>query len=182
MRPRGTPPPRSLHGVDVAIRRAGAEALDRLRPLWLELHHHHQHVGGAALGPYVGDDASWAARRELYREFFAGGGFAALAERDGELIGYAMVAIKTSAETELDDTWVSAPRVADIETMSVLPAARGAGVGTALLDFVDAELAAEGIDDVLIAAFVTNLDAIRLYERRGFRPASLYMIRLAARS
>ncbi len=182
MRPRGTPPPRSLHCVAVAIRRAGAEALDRLRPLWLELHHHHQHVGGAALGPYVGDDASWAARRGLYREFFAGGGFAALAERDGELIGYAMVAIKTSAETELDDTWVSAPRVADIETMSVLPAARGAGVGTALLDFVDAELAAEGIDDVLIAAFVTNVDAIRLYERRGFRPASLYMIRLAARS
>ena len=182
MRPRGTPPPRSLPGVDVTIRRAGAEALDRLRPLWLELHHHHQHVGGAALGPYVGDKASWAARRELYREFFAGGGFAALAERDGELIGYAMVAIKTSAETELDDTWVSAPRVAVIETMSVLPAARGAGVGTALLDFVDAELAAEGIDDVLIAAFVTNVDAIRLYERRGFRPASLYMIRLAARS
>ena len=181
MRHRGTPPPRSLRHVDVAIRRAGAEALDRLRPLWLELHHHHQQVGGTALGPYVGDDASWAARRELYREFFAGGGFAALAERDGELIGYAMVAIKSSAETELDDTWVSAPRVAEIETMSVLPAARGAGVGTALLDFVDAELAAAGIDDVLIAAFVTNLDAIRLYERRGFRPASLYMIRLAAR-
>ena len=93
-----------------------------------------------------------------------------------------MVAIKTSAETELDDTWVSGRRVAEIETLSVLPAARGAGVGSALLDRVDAELAAAGIDDVLIAAFVTNLDAIRLYERRGFRPASLYMIRLAARS
>ena len=182
MRPRGTPPPRSLPRVDVHIRRAGAEALDDLRPLWLELHHHHQAVGGPALGPYVDDEASWAARRALYGEFFAGGGFAALAERDGALIGYALVAIKTSAETELDDTWVSSPRVAEIETMSVLPEARGAGVGTALLDFVDAELAAAGIDDVLIAAFVTNLDAIRLYERRGFRPASLHMIRLAARS
>jgi ribosomal protein S18 acetylase RimI-like enzyme len=182
MRPRGTPPPRSLQSVDVAIRRAGAEALDRLRPLWLELHHHHQAVGGAALGPYVGDDASWAARRELYTEFFAGGGFAVLAERRDELIGYAMVAIKTSAETEFDDTWVSGRRVAEIETLSVLPAARGGGIGSALLDRVDAELAAEGIEDVLIAAFVTNLDAIRLYERRGFRPASLYMIRLAART
>jgi ribosomal protein S18 acetylase RimI-like enzyme len=168
--------------VDVAIRRAGAEALDRLRPLWLELHHHHQVVGGPRLGPYVSDDASWAARRELYAEFFAAGGFAVLAEREDELVGYAMVAIKTSAETELDDTWVSGRRVAEIETLSVLPAARGAGVGGALLDRVDAELAAAGIDDVLIAAFVTNLDAIRLYERRGFRPASLYMIRLAARS
>jgi ribosomal protein S18 acetylase RimI-like enzyme len=165
----------------IEITRAGAEALDRLRGLWLELHHHHQAVGGAALGPYVDDDASWAARRALYKGFFAGGGFAVLAERAGELIGYAMVAIKTSEETELDDTWRAAARVAEIETMSVAPAERGAGIGSALLDRVDAELEAEGIRDVLIAAFVTNADAIRLYERRGFRPASLYMIRLAER-
>jgi ribosomal protein S18 acetylase RimI-like enzyme len=168
--------------VEVTIARAGAEALDRLRPLWLELHHHHQAVGGPALGPYVGDDESWAARRALYAEFLAGGGFAVLAERDGELIAYAMVAVKTSAETELDDTWRSGERVAEIETLSVAPSARGRGIGSALLDRVDAELEAEGIHDVLIAAFVTNLDAIRLYERRGFRPVSLYLIRLAGRT
>jgi ribosomal protein S18 acetylase RimI-like enzyme len=163
------------------ISRAGAEALDDLRPLWLALHHHHQAVGGERLGPYVDDDTSWAARRLLYQGFFAGGGFAMLAEQDGRLVGYAMVAIKTSEETELDDTWVSGDTVAEIETLVVLPAARGDGVGSALLDAVDAELAERGIEDVLIAAFVTNVDAIRLYERRGFRPASLYMIRLARR-
>jgi ribosomal protein S18 acetylase RimI-like enzyme len=168
--------------VSPTITRAGAEALDRLRPLWLALHHHHQRVSGERLGPYVDDDASWRARRELYAGFLAAGGFALLAEDDGALVGYAMVAIKTSAETELDDTWISGERVAEIETLVVLPEARGGGVGTALLDAVDAELAAEGIGDVLIAAFVTNVDAIRLYERRGFRPASLYMIRLAART
>jgi len=182
MRHLRTPPPRSLGRVDLAIRRAGAEALDRLRPLWLELHHHHQAVGGPALGPYVGDDESWTARRELYAEFLAGGGFAVLAERGGELIGYAMVAIKTSAETEFDDTWRSGPQVAEIETLSVAPAARGQGIGSALLDRVDDELEAAGIDDVVIAAFATNAVAIRLYERRGFRPASLYLIRLGARA
>lgn len=166
----------------VTITRAGAEALDRLRPLWLVLHRHHQAVGGERLGPYVGEDASWTARRALYAEFFAAGGFAMLAERDGALVGYAMVAIKTSAETELDDTWVAGERVADIETLVVLPETRGDGVGSALLDAVDVELEAEGIHDVLIAAFVTNTDAIRLYEKRGFRPASLYMIRLAGRT
>ena len=78
---------------------------------------------------------------------------------------------------------MSGGRVAEIETLSVAPRrARRRRSARALLDRVDAELAAAGIDDVLIAAFVTNLDAIRLYERRGFRPASLYMIRLAARS
>ena len=168
--------------MGLTITSAGAEALDRLRPLWLELHHHHQAVGGPVLGPYVDDDASWSARRTLYTDFLAGGGFAVLAERDGELIGYAMVAVKTSVETELDDTWRAGARVAEIETLSVAPAARGAGVGSALLDRVDAELEAAGIHDVLIAAFATNADAIRLYERRGFRPASLHLIRLAART
>ena len=163
------------------ISRAGAESLDRLRPLWLDLHHHHQAVGGVALGPYVDDATSWTARRALYVEFLAAGGFALLAERDGELIGYAMVAIKTSTETELDDTWRSGDRVAEIETLSVAPAARGQGAGSALLDHIDAELAAAGIHDVLIAAFATNADAIRLYQRRGFRPVTLHMIRLAAR-
>ena len=77
----------------VAITRAGPEAIDRLRPLWLVLHHHHQAVGGPALGPYVDDDASWTAPPLLYDGFFRQGGFAVLAERDGELLGYAMVAI-----------------------------------------------------------------------------------------
>ena len=165
-----------------AYRRSGAEALDRLRPLWLELHHHHQAVGGQALGPYVTDDESWAARRELYTGFLAAGGFAILAEDGGELLGYALVAIKTAADTEFEDTWRSGPRVAEIETLSVAPAARGRGIGSALLDRIDEELEAEGIEDVAIAAFVTNLDAIRLYERRGFRPASLHLIRLAGRT
>jgi ribosomal protein S18 acetylase RimI-like enzyme len=168
--------------VSLTITRAGAEALDRLRPLWLTLHHHHQAVGGERLGPYVDDDASWTARLALYTDFLAGGGFALLAELDDTLVGYAMVAIKTSAETEFDDTWQSGDRVGEIETLVVLPEARGAGVGSALLDAVDAELESAGIHDVIIAAFVTNTEAIRLYERRGFRPASLYMIRLAGRT
>jgi ribosomal protein S18 acetylase RimI-like enzyme len=164
------------------ITRAGAEALDRLAPLWLELHHHHQAVGGPELGPYVDDATSWAARRELYAGFLAGEGFALLAERDGELVGYAMVAVFDPAERELPDTWRTGAPVAEIESLSVTRAARGAGIGSALLDRIDAELAAAGIADVLIAAFVGNLDAIRLYERRGFRRASLHLIRLAARS
>jgi ribosomal protein S18 acetylase RimI-like enzyme len=164
--------------VAVTITRAGAEALDRLRPLWLELHHHHQAVGGPALGPYVDDDHSWNACRATYAKLFAAGGFAYLAERDGELVGYVLVAVMPASETILDDTWRVGERVAEIETVCVAPAERGAGIGSALLDRVDAELEAEGIGDVLIGAVVTNSDAIRLYERRGFRPAWLYMMRL----
>jgi hypothetical protein len=38
-----------MDGVEIS--RAGAEVLDRLEPLWLELHHHHQAVAGRALEP-----------------------------------------------------------------------------------------------------------------------------------
>ena len=166
----------------LTITRAGAAALDRLAPLWLLLHEHHRAVGGEALGPYVDDAESWNARRELYSGFLERGGFALLAERDGELIGYAMVAVTPVAETLMPDTWRTGALVAEIETLSVLPQARGAGVGSALLDGIDAELDAAGIADVLVGALVTNTDAIRLYERRGFRPAWLYMLRLGGRT
>ena len=167
--------------MSTTVTRAGAEALDHLRPLWLVLHHHHQAVGGPALGPYVDDEASWAARRSLYAGFLARGGFAVLAERDGRLAGYAMVAVTPVEETLMPDTWRTGDRVAEIETLVVDPAARGVGLGTALLDRVDEELASEGVADVLIGAIVTNTDAIRLYERRGFRPAWLYLLRLGDR-
>ena len=177
----GTARPRSLPRV-TTIARAGAEALDRLAPLWLALHRHHRDVGGDALGPYVDDETSWRARRELYAGFLAKGGFVLLAERDGELIGYATVAISPVGETLMPDTWRTGERVAEVETLCVAPHARGAGVGSELLDRIDAELEAEGVRDVLIGALVTNTDAIRLYERRGFRPAWLYMLRLDGRS
>jgi ribosomal protein S18 acetylase RimI-like enzyme len=164
------------------ITRAGAEALDGLERLWLVLHHHHQAVGGPELGPYVGDAASWRARRELYAGFLARGGFVLLAERGGELVGYATVAITPVAETLMPDTWSTGDRLAEIETLCVDPGARDGGIGSALLDRIDAELETEGVRDVLIGAFVTNTDAIRLYERRGFRPAWLYMLRLTGGS
>jgi ribosomal protein S18 acetylase RimI-like enzyme len=167
--------------VDVTITRAGAEALDRLQALWLELHHHHQAVGGPELGPYVDDDVSWAACRAAYAHLLADDGFVLLAERDGDLVGYALVAVMPAADTILDDTWRVGERVAEIETVCVAAAERGAGIGSALLDRIDEELDAAGIADVLIGAVVTNADAIRLYERRGFRPAWLYMLRLAER-
>jgi ribosomal protein S18 acetylase RimI-like enzyme len=168
---------------DLVISRAGAESLDRVEPLWLELHHHHQAVAGAALRPYVDDAYSWAARRAMYAGFLAAphGSFVLLGERDGALAGYAMVAISPVEDTWVDDTWRAGPLIADIETLSVAPDARGQGVGTALLDRIDAELEQAGIADVIVGAFAANAGALRLYERRGFRPTWNYLSRFAGR-
>jgi ribosomal protein S18 acetylase RimI-like enzyme len=174
---------------DVVITRAGAEVLDRLQPLWLELHHHHQAVAGEALRPYVDDAYSWASRRAMYARFLAAphGSFVLLAERAGAgaaapvLLAYAMVAVTPVEDTWVDDTWRTGPLVAEIETLSVAPEGRGQGLGSALLDRVDAELEAVGIADVVVGAFAANAGALRLYERRGFRPTWNYLSRFAGR-
>ena len=59
--------------------------------------------------------------------------------------------------------------------------ARGSGLGSALLDAVDDRLAADGVHDQAIGAIAPNTAAIRLYERRGFRPAWLQMTQFERR-
>jgi ribosomal protein S18 acetylase RimI-like enzyme len=79
------------------------------------------------------------------------------------------------------DTWRTGDRVGELESISVLPEDRGAGIGSALLVAVDAEFARLGIDDQVIGVLPGNVDAVRLYERRGFRPTWLYLSRFAGR-
>jgi ribosomal protein S18 acetylase RimI-like enzyme len=47
----------------------------------------------------------------------------------------------------------------------------------ALLNAVDAEFARLGVDDQVIGVLPGNVDALRLYQRRGFRPTWLYLPR-----
>ena len=60
--------------------------------------------------------------------------------------------------------------VADVETLSVMPSARSGGVGTALMDAVEAELNAIGVREIRLGVVAGNDDAIRFYERRGMQP------------
>ena len=58
----------------------------------------------------------------------------------------------------------------------------GEGIGSKLLDLVDEEFAKLGIDDVVIGALPGNTEALKLYERRGFKPTWIYLSRFAARN
>ncbi|WP_170201322.1 GNAT family N-acetyltransferase [Actinocorallia herbida] len=160
--------------MSVEIVKAGPEVVDELRDLWLELHHHHQRVQPG--WRYKDDEDSWRVRREEYLRWLSGDGFVLLARQDGELVGYALVDVRTDA----DDTWVSDDRAAHIRSLLVRPEGRGHGLGTGLLDAIDTELAALGVQDVWIDALAANDRAIGLYEQRGFRPAVLYLARLRA--
>jgi ribosomal protein S18 acetylase RimI-like enzyme len=161
--------------MEISISRAGIEVIDRLEPLWLALHEHHQKAMPDAV--YQPRDASWAARRSAYVAWLADpGSFILLAHQGSDLVGYALVEVRPGP----DDTWVTGARMAELQTLSVAPETRGQGVGTLLLDRVDAELDAAGIGDLFIAALHGNDAAIRLYQRRGLRPVAIHLARFAA--
>jgi len=159
-----------------------AADIDRVRPLWLALHRVHQDVN-PELAPHVDDDTSWRRRKRLYEHCLrCADSFFLLVERDDRLIGYVMVTVEADGDVLWSDTWQVGDKVAEIETMYLLPEERGRGLGGTLLDLVDAELARRGITDLAIGAVPGNRDALRFYERRGFLPSWTIVTRFAART
>jgi ribosomal protein S18 acetylase RimI-like enzyme len=162
---------------DITISLAGPDRLDGLRELWLAMHHHHQRV--AVLQPLVADDEiSWLRRRARYLDWLTNDeALLVIADRGPIPVGYAMVHLVNGP----DDTWPLGNRYADIYSLSVAPDARNQGIGTRLLEYIDAELSRRDITDVQLAVMVGNVDAQRLYERRGFRPAETVLYRFGRR-
>jgi ribosomal protein S18 acetylase RimI-like enzyme len=164
--------------MTAVVELAGAERVDDVRALWLALHHHERAV---ALGvPLVTDDeVSWQRRRARYvRWLEPEEGFLAIARDGADPVGYAFVHLEDGP----DDTFPLGDRYAELYSLSVAPDRRGQGIGTLLLDFVDAELASRAIVDLVVAVSVGNADAQRLYERRGLRPAEIMMYRFGSAS
>ena len=156
---------------------AGVGRVDELRELWLQLHGHHRSVVGTL--PLVDDDElSWQRRRALYIERLSSGTAFLVLAMEGELIvGYALVCVEDGP----DDTFPVGERYAELYSLSVADGWRGQGIGTLLLDFVDAELESRGIRDLVVAVMVGNSDAQRLYERRGLQPAEIVLYRFGSK-
>lgn len=159
---------------EIAIERVGAERIEAMGPLYEALHRHHAAIAPAlAGGPARGAGDSWRRRRRHYEEWLAQpGAFALLARRaagegesdgrEGEVAGYAVVTIEAGY-----DSWDCGERVGDLHDLAVLPAARGAGLGSELLARVAAELAAAGVSHYRLLVLDGNDDAVRFYEREG---------------
>jgi ribosomal protein S18 acetylase RimI-like enzyme len=163
------------------IVKGSASDLDSLEPLWVAVHRAHV-ASMPELAPYVNDAETWAEHRALYAQVFEKPDTVLLLAFDADaLIGYALGHVVAVEETWISDTWRTGPRIAEVETLSVLPEYRGQGIGTALMDALDREIAALGIQDVIVGALAGNEDALRLYRRRGFRPTWLYLSRFHGR-
>ncbi|MFO0990367.1 MAG: GNAT family N-acetyltransferase [Hyphomicrobiales bacterium] len=150
--------------------------VEGLMGLWLALHHHHQAVS-PGLGPWVSDAQSWPIICALLEKSAQHGlVFAAMA--NGMPIAFASAEILATADVPTyADTWRTGDRIADIMFLVVDAEARGQGIGSALMDALDRELSRRGVDDCFVGAIAPNSDAIRFYERRGFRPAWIELIK-----
>lgn len=88
-----------------------------------------------------------------------------VAQCDVQLLGFALVLM---THTPPYRCFVPHP-YADLLDLAVLPAARGKGLGTLLLQAVKSWAKAYGADYLELDALSNNQGAIRLYEREGFR-------------
>jgi ribosomal protein S18 acetylase RimI-like enzyme len=145
------------------------EHLSALEPLWNALQEHHAkltpNLGGSAPKRELAD--SWQRRRTKYERWLEDPEtFFVVAESGDRPIGYAFVTVGPGYAG-----WQTGDRLAELETLSVLPEHRGDGVGTALLESVWGRLAEMGVKDLVITTAKTNVDSHRFYERHGFTQA-----------
>jgi GNAT superfamily N-acetyltransferase len=155
---------------ELSIARLDPADLDLLEPFWNALREHH-----AAVVPELGSprprEESWRRRRQQYERWLSEpGSFALIAERAGRPVGYAMVHLRHGSPT-----WPLSERAGELETLSVLPEERGAGVGSALLAAVRKELAQLGATELSLHVVPTSHDALRFYERHGFNTIALWL-------
>ena len=152
--------------VDVRVVDGGTGDLDDVGVLFREMVAHHRHVVADAWPVRAAEDA-WTRRRREYEAWLPDGARLLLARTDGDphAVGYAMVRVH-----EAGATWNIGDRVCELESLSVSERVRGQGVGTVLLDAARGVCREAGVSHWLVAVVEANADAIRFYERAGFRP------------
>jgi ribosomal protein S18 acetylase RimI-like enzyme len=159
--------------ADLAVTAVGLNELGEIEPLWKALHAHHGGVAPRLAGRETRSaDEGWSLRRETYEKWLAEPDpFCLLARLDGRPVGYAMVTLGTGLRS-----WKVGERIGDVQTLSVLPDARASGVGTRLMDAVEAELRRRGIREIRLLVLSGNDTATRFYERRGLATISHVML------
>jgi ribosomal protein S18 acetylase RimI-like enzyme len=160
--------------LGVTLHQGRHELVGELEPLWLSMFDHHLSTGAAGL-PVIERSESWARRRALYEQLLASHDtVVVVVRRRSAAVGYAFARVHVGP----DDTWDTGDRIGEVESLAVLPAERGRGLGTLLLDCAEAVLEHLGARDVMIGVMAGNDDAQRFYERRGMTPAVVKLLRV----
>jgi ribosomal protein S18 acetylase RimI-like enzyme len=160
--------------MEIDVRTGARSDIDSLEPLWKAMVEHHREIAGERL-PIRPAEQAWDLRRQQYRKWLdEGSGLLFLARpagSDEEPIGYALCLLHPSGPT-FDLGTVRG----EIDSLVVAKTARGAGIGSALLEYCRRELRRRGVVYWSIGVVEGNVGAERLYERLGFRPWSRTLV------
>jgi ribosomal protein S18 acetylase RimI-like enzyme len=147
----------------------GVSEVDRVEALWKEMVEAHREVIDGQLPVRAGEEA-WERRRPQYVSWLEDGSgrmFAAVPAADpgAAALGYAVLVTEPPGPT-----WEMGERTGDLQSLVVAAEARGAGIGTALIEACRDALRSAGVEYWTVAVVEANERAARLYERAGFRP------------
>jgi GNAT superfamily N-acetyltransferase len=146
------------------VRRAVADDLDAMCRLYLELIAYEAQFGWV---PVLSSTPA-AARAELEEKLARDDGWCWLAEPDGEVVG--MLAVHRPDHAGWIAPAVEASPVAYVGSMYARPGSRGRGIGAALAGHAHAEVAAAGVETVLVHYAAPNPLSVPFWSRQGYRP------------
>jgi ribosomal protein S18 acetylase RimI-like enzyme len=156
-------PPPGLAGVSITA--GGAELLDRIARLWHELRSHH-----ASLDPVWRDGllaATFDDRKAGLLAKSEGGELLVLlarsVERSEHVVGYCVCTVTRTGDGEVDSLFVTESQ-------------RRRGIGDVLMSRAMAWLAGRATQSLAVEVMACNADALRLYERYGFRQRTVRML------
>jgi GNAT superfamily N-acetyltransferase len=164
--------PKTEEDGEISLLQVPPEEVDGLRIFCDALHDHHRLVAGH-LAPFISDDLSWS----VFRPYFLAAAENGLALRAGpQDAPLGMVAATLLKDAPLfTDTWAIDGGIAEIEVLAIAESARGQGLGTRLMQAIDARLYERGIRNQIVGAFEPNHSAARLYLKLGFTPGVLQL-------
>lgn len=142
-------------GGDIRIETPEMDEADLLADLWVQLARDQR-----AYESHLRPAANRASIREAVARHVVTGGV--LVARDGEVVGFVMYGLETGEFEQGVTRGV-------VRNLFVRPERQNEGIGSRLLAAAERELADAGADVVSLEAMAANEDAIRFYERHGFR-------------
>lgn len=150
--------------MNVKIREAEKPDIQKIQELNAELSEKEANEYDPTIDPeytYTEEAENW------YRGLIQDTGFAKVAEKDGEIIGYAVGDISHAEEFR------NIEKIAILESMYLKPEHRSKGIGTEFVNKFKTLAEKQDAERIRVEASAENTDAIRFYREKGFKDYSL---------
>lgn len=159
---------------EIELREIQASDVESLRPAWDALHHNHVRVAPEISGIAVRTaEDGWRVRRGKYEAWLGEShGFAIAALRDDEVLGYVLGRMAPGYAG-----WQTGDLVGRIETLTVVDSDRDTGIGAQLMEAAYERFRHAGAGVAMLSVIAANQRALDFYEREGFHPGSVELIK-----